>query len=464
MRADVRALSAVPHVDAAELGVWPRVAEKEARIPLVDDAVAVVVDVVAELGRAGPHADIVVIAVCRQWEVVRVVVRRACALQIRPVAVFIHRVPARFGRTRMDRGIHLVAVVGTGQSIVVKILGRAGHIPAGAVLIDAVPAALEAPWPNAGVMVIAVRRGGEPIAVEISHAAVTEAGVFTRAVLVDAIAGRLASSRTAKRVRIVAVAKCENGIIGFVAVPIGVHAEAIAPVAVLINLVAGQVVFALAEGAVRIVAVVDKQDHVAVAVDLVTAHVTIDALVVLAVLADGVVVAALGRLERMNLLGQAPLRIGQTRGREIVPVIEAIGRLGARLLGDAAAARGRDVAAVPKRVGVQITFGGVGDGADLEGARVAVPDGAVGDEHDLVPGIGDGVQEHRPRARREKRPTDVEPVRPNRAAIDAHGPLRDQPLARPAICRGESLDRDAPPIRHQRRRGRRLHPARPAGP
>ena len=58
MRADVRALSAVPHVDAAELGVWPRVAEKEARIPLVDDAVAVVVDVVAERDKWRRNAEL----------------------------------------------------------------------------------------------------------------------------------------------------------------------------------------------------------------------------------------------------------------------------------------------------------------------------------------------------------------------------------------------------------------------
>ena len=382
-------------------GVAVRVAQ---RVAFVDQAVAVVVPAVADLQRVRVDRPVAVVAIRGRQEAVAVA--RILAGGVLAVAVLVDAVAAILRGAGVRVRVGVVAIVAA-ETVAVGVVTRAVEVGPVAVLVDAVSAALLAAGVRAGVERGAVVRVGHAVAVGVDLR--VGAGVGPAAVLVDPVAGDVATARVDQRVGVVAVAPRGVRVVDHVAVAVCVGALAVGAVAVLVDTVAGGVVARRPDLRVGVVAVHAHRVAVLVGVDLAIAgQVAPGAVVVDAVVAAEVVVAELGRGERVRGGGVATLGVARVRrqlGLDVVAIGDrrAVGGVhrGAALVGQVRAVH----------VGVAVGVAGGGERAHREQVHPApVTEGGVDDPDHVVAGVGDRVQIHRALAVRDPGRRDAERV------------------------------------------------------
>ena len=205
------------------------------------------------------------------------------------VAVLVDAVPARFGqrgRTRVDGGILVVAVVSAGARRVVPVTVRVQQVTAVAVLVDPVVGLLGRTRVDVVVSVVAVLTAGRRCVVAV---AVDVQEILTVAVLIDPVIGLFGRTWEERWVRVVAVAVDLREPVPIVVVAVGV--VVCDPAAVLVHPVVGlggagvdprvdvaAVRPAVAEGVVAVAVLVVVRPPIAILIDAVVPDLLVQAL------------------------------------------------------------------------------------------------------------------------------------------------------------------------------------------
>lgn len=239
----------------------------------IDDAIAVVIDAVADFRNARVDGRVPLGTVARAFVVIAIGVRIR-ARELRVAAILPDAVAALLGSAVIDCWIRVVAVSAIACrdaviAILVSVMCVTRKVCTGTVLIDAISAVLTRRRENARITVIhiAARRAGTragvaAVAVAIAAHAARKFVHDPIAVLVDAhLPSHLADlgcPRTYARVRVVAVRPAAHFYVGWDTIAVSI-AEGIGPVAVLVNAIAAHVCGHRIAGGVLIIAIASSE-------------------------------------------------------------------------------------------------------------------------------------------------------------------------------------------------------------